>query len=285
MDIGHSPLRDKVAIQYIDTVFKEIKYEDLERLSHDALDAAWRKWLTTETYNNVVGLERFKNSAFSPGTTDAFGEFISRYPNRRIRVSRSDFILTKILCKTYERNLCYLENDLLQEGDVLIMSFPYSGNGSYYPEYESVLDTCDRLNIPVFVDGAYFGISRDINYPLHHSCIKDFSVSLSKNLAGNPLRLGIRFTKEEVDDGITAGLLGSDVYDRLGAHISIKLLEKFSHKSVVDRHIDNSNKVCVDNNLTPTNTFTITIGTPEMEQFKRGDYVRVCISEELSELT
>ncbi len=40
MDIGHSPLRDKVAIQYIDTVFKEIKYEDLERLSHDALDAA-----------------------------------------------------------------------------------------------------------------------------------------------------------------------------------------------------------------------------------------------------
>ena len=138
-------------------------------------------------------------------------------------------------------------------------------------EYESVLDTCDRLNIPVFVDGAYFGISRDINYPLHHSCIKDFSVSLSKNLAGNPLRLGIRFTKEEVDDGITAGLLGSDVYDRLGAHIRI-----FSQ-------VGGSNKVCVDNNLTPTNTFTITIGTPEMEQFKRGDYVRVCISEAIGD--
>ena len=42
MDIGHSPLRDKVAIQYMNAVFSEIKYEDLENISHDALDAAWR---------------------------------------------------------------------------------------------------------------------------------------------------------------------------------------------------------------------------------------------------
>ena len=285
MNIAHIPLRDNIAIQYIDTLFKNLKYEDLEKLSYTEFDNAWRKWLTSETYNNIVGLDQFKYSAFSPGTTDSFGEFISRYRNRRIRVSKSDFVLTKILCRTYERNLCFLENDLLQRGDILIMSFPFSGNGSYHPKYENVLDTCDTLDIPVFVDGAYFGISSNMHYPLQRDCVKDFSVSLSKNLAGNSLRLGIRFTKDEVDDGMTAGLLGSDVYDRLGAYISIKLLEKFSHKSVVDRHINNSNKICLNNNLTPTNTFTIGIGTPEMEEFKRGDYVRVCISEELSKLT
>ena len=285
MKIGHDPLKDKLSIQYIDFVLKEIEYKNLESLSHEQLDSAWRKWLTTDTYNNVVGLEKFSHSAFSPGTTDAFGEFISRYPNYRIRVSRSDFILTKILSKTYGRVLVPLEDGELESNDCLIISFPFSGNGSYYPDYEQLLDICDELNVPVFIDGAYFGISSGINYPLHRNCVKDFSVSLSKNLAGNPLRLGIRFTKDEVDDGITAGLLGSDVFDRLGAYISIKLLGQFSHKSVVDRHIDNSNEICSNNNLTPTNTFTIGIGSPEMEEFKRGDYVRVCISEELSELT
>ena len=285
MKIGHDPLKDKLSIQYIDTIFREIKYKNFESLSHKQLDGAWRRWLTTETYNNVNGLENFSHSAFSPGTTDAFGEFISRYPNRCIRVSRSDFILTKILSKTYERSLVFLEDKKLEENDCLVMSFPFSGNGNYYPNHEQLLDTCDKLNIPVFVDGAYFGISSRINYPLYRDCIKDFSVSLSKNLAGNALRLGIRFTKDEIDDGITAGLLGSDVFDRLGSYISIKLLEKFSHKYVVDRHIDNSNKICAENALVPTNTFTIGIGSPDMEEFKRGDYVRVCISEELSELT
>ena len=48
----------------MNAVFSEIKYEDLENISHDALDAAWRKWLTTETYNNVIGLDQFKNSHF-----------------------------------------------------------------------------------------------------------------------------------------------------------------------------------------------------------------------------
>ena len=113
-------------------------------------------------------------------------------------MSRSDFILTKILCKTYQRNLSYLEDDWFREGDALIMSFPYSGNGSYYPEYENVLDTCDQLNIPVFIDGAYFGISKDINYPLQHDCVKDFSVSLSKNIAGNPLRLAFDLLKKKL---------------------------------------------------------------------------------------
>ena len=52
---------------------------------------------------------------------------------------------------------------------------------------------------------------------------------------------------------MTAGLLGSDVYDRLGAYIS-KLLEKFFCKLIVDRHINNSIKICV---IIFSTTFTI----------------------------
>ena len=278
-------IRNKSAVAYIDTLFPDITYSKLLEVENDDLDKAWRKWLTTNTYHQVSGLHLFKYSAFSPGTTDSFGEFIVRYPESRVRVSRSDFILTKILSKTYGRNLVFLEEDDLDSNDIVVMSLPYSGNGSYYPEHEKFFDKCDELNIPVFIDGAYFGISRDIEYPLHRECIKDFTVSLSKNFAGEPLRLGIRFTKEDVDDGITAGLIGSDVFDRLSAYLSIKLLEKFPHNSFVDRYINKSLELCEQQELIPTNTLSIGIGKPHMIEYLRGDYVRVSISSELSKLS
>jgi hypothetical protein len=285
MKISHEPIQDKNIISFIDTIFSQITYEKLVNLTHSDLDKSWRTWISSSTYNQVIGLDELKYSAFSPGTTDSFGEFISRYPNKRVRVSRSDFILTKILTKSYGRQLSYLEEEDLQENDCMIMSFPYSGNGSDYPGWEKLFDDADKLNIPVFIDAAYFGISSGVYYPLNRKCVTDFAISLSKNLAGNPLRLGIRFTKEEIDDGITAGLIGSDVYDRLGAYISIELLNQFPHDWLIDRYKNHSKKICIENNLVPTKTFTIGIGSSQMQDFKRGDYVRVCIAEEISRLT
>jgi hypothetical protein len=284
MQIAHYPMQDKSIIAFINQIFPQITFEKLMELPHENLDHSWRKWLKSSSYNIVEGLDELKYSAFSPGTTDAFGEFIARYPNKRIRVSRSDFILTKILSKSYGRNLLYLEEGNLENNDAVIISLPFSGNGNEYPNFDSVLDQADELDVPVFIDGAYFGISSEVKYPLHRKCIKDFAVSLSKNLAGHPLRLGMRFTKEEVDDGITAGLIGSDVYDRLGAYISIELLNKFSHDWLIDRYRDKSVEFCNKNGLTQTKTFTLALGTSEMTEFKRGDYVRISITEELSEI-
>ena len=285
-DIGHIPLKDKETVRYLDNViFKNIDYKMLDDVSSILLDQTWRDWLLQSTYNKIIGLEKFLYSAFVPGTTDAFGEFISRYPEKRIRVSRSDFILTKILSKTYQRNLVYLEEEKLKAGDCLIISLPYSGNGSYHPDWPDLLNHCDEYDIPVFVDGAYFGISHGIEYPLNRNCIKDFTTSLSKNLAGNSLRLGIRFTKDLIDDGITAGMLGSDVFDRLGAYITIELLKNFSHDWTVNKYLDIQNKICHDHRLEPTNTLTLALGSEEMEEFKRGDYIRVSISNELSRLS
>lgn len=284
MQIAHYPMQDRHIIAFIDQIFPQITFDKLMNLSHAELDDSWRGWLNLSSFNSVDGLDEFNHSAFSAGTTDAFGEFISRYPDRRVRVSRSDFILTKILSKTYSRNLSYLEEGDVEENDCIIMSFPFSGNGNEYPGWENVFDTADELNVPVFIDGAYFGISSGVEYPLSRKCVRDFAVSLSKNLAGHPLRLGMRFTKDEVDDGITAGLIGSDVYDRLGAFISIELLNKFSHDWLIYRYKQKSIDFCNQNGLTPTKTFTLALGTPEMEEFKRGDYVRISITEELSEI-
>jgi len=285
MHISHIPMQDKQIIAFIDTIFPKITFEKLNNLTHEDLDLTWRKWLLSSNHNTISGLDFFKYSSFSPGTTDAFGEFISRYPNRRIRVSRNDFILTKILSKSYNRELLYLEDSKIERDDCLIISLPFSGNGDIYPNFDDLLNDCDKSDVPVFIDGAYFGISNNIHYPLDRKCIKDFVLSLSKNLAGNPLRLGIRFTKEQIDDGITAGLLGSDIFDRLGSYISIELLNNFSHNWTIEKYRNKSNEICEHFGLIPTKTFTIAIGPENMIQFKRGDYVRISITEELSRVS
>jgi hypothetical protein len=282
MKLSHDPMVVHESRAFIDYLISTITYEKLSKVTNAELDCAWRQWLQSSSFNKVTGLDTMKFSAFCPGVTDAFGEFIARYPNRRVRVSRSDFVLTKILCRSWNRECVSLEEGPLEHDDCLVMSLPFSGNGTVYPNWNSILEICNTKNIPVFIDGAYFGISHGVEYALEHPCITDFSVSLSKNLAGNPLRLGIRFTKSNIDDGITAGLIGSDIFDRFGGFISIALLEKFSHDWFVNKYKNASLKVCQDLKLTPTNTLTLALGDNSMLDFQRGDYIRVSISEELS---
>jgi hypothetical protein len=284
MKQAHDPLYIPDSVEFIDGVMSNITIGQLQQINHVDLDTAWRSWLNNSSHNTVNGLNQFAYSCFSAGTTPAFGEFISRFPTRRVRVSRSDFVLTRILSDTYSRSMLYLEDAELNENDCVIISFPFSGNGSLYPGCNELLDCADKLNVPVFIDGAYFGISHGIDYPLAHPCVTDFSVSLSKHIGGNCLRLGIRFTRNSVDDGISAGLIGSNVFDRLNSYVTVQLLNQFSHNWIIDKFKTSSDLICAQYNLTPTNTITIGLGGQDYKQFKRGDYIRVCISEELSKL-
>lgn len=278
---GHKPLVIPEVINFLDNTFLNITWEKLTQLNNHDLDIAWRTWLTDSPYHDIKGLEQFKLSSFCSGTSDAFGEFISRYPSRTVRVSRNDFILTKVLCKTWNRKLVFLEDSPLERNDCVILSMPYSGNGSDFPDQNRLLDSADELDIPVFVDGAYFGISTSVIYPLDRKCITDFTISLTKNMVSDPLRLGIRFTKEKIDDGITAGLLGGNIFDRLGSYISIQLLKNFSHQWLIQKYYNKSLKICTELKLTPTKTITLALGPESMTDFQRGDYIRICITDEL----
>lgn len=282
MLLGHKPLQVPEAIEFINKLFPGITWQNLMQVQHQDLDLSWRQWLLSSSHNKITGLEQFNHSGFCPGTTDAFGEFIARHAGRRVRVSRSDFVLTKILARSWNHDLHFVEDGALESNDCLIMSMPFSGNGYKQPNQDAMLDQADQLGVPVFVDGAYFGISTGIEYPLHRICVTDFAVSLSKNMAGDPLRLGMRFTKHAVDDGITAGLIGSDVFDRLGAYLTIQLLNQFSHDWLINKYLQHSYQVCASLGLTPTNTFTLALGPDSMTEYKRGDYVRICITDELS---
>lgn len=285
MKLAHDPLYIQESVDFLNQLLPTVTVDKISSIEHLALDHAWRSWLISSSYNTVVGLDTFEHSSFSLGTTQSFGEFISRYPTRRIRVSRSDFIITQLLSKTYHRDMLYLEDGPIHTNDCIILSVPFSGNGSYHPEHLTILDQSDDLGIPVLIDGAYFGISHGIDYPLLRPCVTDFVTSLSKSISGVPFRLGIRFTKQRVEDGISIGQIGSNLFDRLNSYVSIQLLNQFSHDWVINKYRTLSEVVCQNNNFVTTNTVTLALANSQMKEFKRGDFYRVCISEEISRLS
>ena len=280
MQIDHIPIKDYEVIKFIDTTLQNLNYATLQSFNYETFENAWRSWINLSTYNTITGLDTMKHSGFSLGTTHAFAEFLARYNTKRIRASRSDFVLTKILCKQYNRELKNLEDEPLEEGDALVISLPFSGNGSTYPDFEHIITQCNTLDIPVLLDGAYFGISHGINYNLNNPCIKDFVISITKTFGCEIFRSGIRFTREPIDDGITAPLLGPGYFDKLNTYVTVQLLKNFSHNSFMSKYLSKSTKVCKKFDLTASNTFTLALSKDE--KFKRGDFNRVCITEYLS---
>ena len=62
-------------------------------------------------------------------------------------------------------------DDALPKGDAVIVSLP-SGNGKQHKDWFELLDTCDELDIPVFVDMAWYGTCWNINVNVNRHCIK-----------------------------------------------------------------------------------------------------------------
>lgn len=282
LDRGSVPIHDSEIYKFLNHTVKQLDFKTITEFDYSLYSNTFYKWITDNSSNCIVGLEKFPYSCYSNGSSASFGEFISRYPSRRVRVSRSDFILTKILCQTYQRNYCTIEDDDLKPNDCLIVSLPFSGNGTTLKNLDDVLDVCDRLDIPVMIDASYYGIGFDVKYDLTHLCITDFVCSLSKNYYCNDIRVGIRFTRAPIDDGISAALFMANTFNKFGGYVGHQLLNNFSHKWFIDRYKTDYINACQDFGLIPTQTITLALGNEKYKEFTRGDYVRVCLSRAIS---
>jgi hypothetical protein len=170
---GSKPIEDLEIRSFIDQILKTLNIDNIDKFEYSTYEKTWRNWIASSSYNKIRGLDNFEHSAYLSGSTNAFPEFISRYPGRRIRVSKSDFILTKIVSRVQQRELLPLEEDVLGSNDCIILSHPFSGNGRTLPDYQALLDAADKLNVPVMIDACYFTVGHGIDYDLTHISIKE----------------------------------------------------------------------------------------------------------------
>lgn len=279
------PIQDKDIELYIQKILSKKEILKFENCSNQQFVNQYKNWLKQSSFNSITGLNKFKYGSYSYGSTTAISEFIKRNADKRLRVSKDDFLLSKILSKSYNIKFKFLEDEEIKKNDALVISHPFSGNGDIYPLFGNVLDQCDKNDVPVLIDGAYFGISHDLHYPLERKCIKEFTSSLSKNFGVQNLRIGIRLSKDYIDDALNAPIQMADCFNKLNASIGIKLMKKFSADYIVKKYTKVYDKICTKFNLIPTQTITFGLGDKwnkkNKSKFQRGSYVRVCVSKAL----
>tara|TARA_B100000287_G_scaffold49800_1_gene44125 strand:+ start:705 stop:2087 length:1383 start_codon:yes stop_codon:yes gene_type:complete len=237
------------------------------------------KYIKASEYNKLSGLDDFQYKAYINGTSQAFDSFWMRHHSKRFRTFQGEFFYHKANWKKYHDWLP-IEMDDIKENDAVIISLPFSDYCKEHPKMKNILDECEKLNVPVLVDCAWYLIAKNINFDFSkYSCIEDITFSLSKSFhQANKLRAGVRYSRKYHDDNIHI-MNEWKQYNHLAAYIGIKLLEEFEPDYAWKRWGDESKKFCKEHNLEQSDCVGFAFGGNEYKEFNRGTEVnRLCIS-------
>lgn len=280
----HKPIFDADVNAFIEQSLSNLTQNDLDLGSWGTAEHLdiFQSWITESTHRKIIGLNDFTHRALCNGTSQAIEAFINRNHKRRLRFSASEFVLSKIICNTNGVSWQWLEDGAIEPNDAVVMSCPFSGNGGFIENSEELINVCQKLSIPVLIDAAYFGISTGIELNVSSSCITDVCVSVSKPFS-TMLRHGIRFTRVYHDDHIqNSSDMG--ILARPCISVASRVLGKFDSDYIVNKYLSRYKKVCSDHDLIQTPTITLALGSPDrFPDFKRGDHVRICVTDEISQ--
>ena len=242
--------------------------------------SVWRDWLTSNRLNTIAGLDEFKYADYTCGTSQTFDHFVIKHASREIAVLRGDFQYHA--CIARPNQFTYID-DTLHPGQALIISLPFSDFGYEHPKFKLILNQCNQLGIPVCLDLAYWGISKNVNIDLtQYPCITEITSSLSKTFYTlENHRVGIRFSRKYQNDGISM-INEVKMQNTFSMSLGIHFMEMYSADLAWKELLDQYQDICLQNNLKPTDTLIFALGDQERHrEFNRGvvDNFRVCISE------
>lgn len=228
----------------------------------------YHDWIHTTKNNKLLGLENFSFKCYSNGTTESFDKFYLKNPLRRFRCFRGDYMYHKLAWRD-NYNWSWLEDDAIRERDAVVISLPFADTGDVHLQYASVMESCTKLNVPVLVDCAYFGICSQITFDLTYPCITDVVFSLSKTFPVAHARIGMRYTREDNDD--TLFMYHKISYNnKIGATLGIRFLENFSPDYISDKYKDKQLEFCEILNVYPSKTVLFGQGGPAWHHYNRG---------------
>ena len=150
------------------------------------------------------------------------------------------------------------------------------------------MSICMDFDIPVCLDLAYWGISKNVHIDLDmYTCIKEVTCSLSKpffTLENH--RVGIRFTRDYVDDGITM-LNDVNMQNKYSMSLAKHYMEHYTPDWNWETYANKYQEVCHNLDLVWTDTIIFGLGDEERhKEFSRGvnGNYRVCISNHLGDI-
>lgn len=249
--------------------------------------SVWRTWLQNSTDKSLVGLEKFMYADYTQGTSQTFDHFVLRHSRSRKIVNLiGDFQYHSCIAKKINFQVLTSFNELKSD-QALILSIPFSDYGKLHPDIDLILTKCNELGIPVCADLAYWGISKNIRLDLDkYHCITEVTSSLSKSFYTlENHRIGIRFSKDYLDDGISM-LNEVQMQNLYSMSLGIHYMQKFSADWNWQQHSPRYLQICQELELETTDTIIFGLSSSNKYFYlNRGipDNHRVCISSLLKE--
>jgi hypothetical protein len=273
------PIPNRDVYEFVTTEVKSANLYDLNKIPEFCEN--YSNWIQSTKLNNLIGLDNFNSKQYVHGTSQSFDFFYLSHPRKRMRCFKGDFAYHRLSWRD-NFDWLYLEDDIIREGDAVIMSVPFSDSGDIHPQTDFILNICDELDVPVFLDCAYMIIARDIDFDFNRECIQGVSFSMSKGFYGaEKLRIGLRLTRDYQDDPVEV-FNSMQMLNTIGVHVGQKIIDNYSVDYNTETYRDKQEELC--NQLKIGYSKCVLFGItdkhhPQFKDFDRGtDYRRVCLS-------
>ena len=241
-------IRDESTNKFV----KENKSLNEDKIRQNFLQT-YKDWAFS-THSNIKGIKNFNKLCYTNGTTDSFAQFFIRFRNKRLRLKKGEYFYSQMMRRLwYSENFAWLHEDKIREGDVLLISVPFSDTGSIPNDLEKVLTDCDNASVPVMLDFAYLNLAINFSLDVTHPCIEYIVTSLSKVFPVEHHRIGIRMQREVFEDQLY--VINEDNYNYinlLGAYVGTTLMQNFSADYIYNKYKDEQIKMCKKYNLDPS---------------------------------
>ena len=267
---------NNLKIKTVDSIFD---YDTLERYKNKYID-----WIISSKRNNLKNLNNFKELTFTYGTTETFINFYAKYHNKRFRCFKGEYLFHKLNWRNNSTNWKYMEEEVIKKNDAVMISLPFSDSGDIHPMTNTIIEQCNKLNVPVCIDCAYMVIAKDIEFDFNQPSIECVTFSLSKGFWGiDKLRCGLRLKKIDEDDSI-------DIYNKWSCinlysmSVAEKIFENFESDYNWNTFEDKYYSKCKEFDLKPTKCIIFGLGGKEYSEYNRGGNInRVCLSNALTD--
>ena len=242
----------------------------------------YRDWIINSSSNLVTGLDKFTTMAYSQGTTESFDKFYLKYSTRKFKCFMGEYLYHTLCWNTYfPAQWDFIENSPLEKGDAVIVSFPFADTGNPHHAFnEDFLNQCYDLEIPVLIDAAFYGICGGMHFNFDHPAITDICFSLSKAFPVNLLRIGLRFTRKDDNDGLNI-YQNSQYANRFGAAVGEQLISHFGPDDNFTNWRTTQIEFCKELGVTPSQSVIFGIDhNHKYDSYNRGmkNTNRLCFS-------
>lgn len=283
---GAWSIHDSDIIKQRNEAIKEFIKEE-KNLNHDKIKndyfTKYKVWMFSS--HNVKGFEQFTQCCYTHGTTESFSQFYIRYRNaKRLRIKKGDYFYHSMMHRLwYSDRFAWLDDDDIREGDVLVVSVPFSQTGDVPEDLEDILNDCDNKSVPVLLDMAYLNIAKGLEINLEHPCIEYITSSLSKVFPLELSRVGIRLQRNKFEDQLY--VINEDGYNYINlqnCYVATQLMNKFPADYIYDKYLPKQKEYCDTLDLTPSKCVIFGLDSKQKHtEYKRredDEMARLCFS-------